>query len=82
MFRHPTSREKHTIRTANESFENVTTSKHYGTILANNANDEIEGRFNWGNVCYHSVQNALSSRLTSKNLNIKIYKTINLPVVL
>ena len=31
---------------------------------------------------YHSVQNLLSSRLLSKNLKIKIYRTITLPVVL
>jgi len=30
----------------------------------------------------HSVQNLLSSRLLSKNLKIKIYRTIILPVVL
>jgi len=35
-----------------------------------------------GNACYHSVQNLLSSRLLSKNLNIKIYRTIILPIVL
>ena len=34
------------------------------------------------NACYHSVQNILSSRLPSKNLKIKIYRTIVLPVVL
>ena len=38
----------------------------------------IEGR----NACYHSVQNLLFSRLLSKNLNIKIYRTIILPVAL
>ena len=32
--------------------------------------------------CYHSVQNLLSFRLLSKNLKIKIYRTIILPVVL
>ena len=35
-----------------------------------------------GNACYHSVQKLLSSRLLSKNLKIKIYRTIILPVVL
>jgi hypothetical protein len=35
-----------------------------------------------GNACYHSVQNLLSSSLLSKNLKIRIYKTIILPVVL
>jgi hypothetical protein len=34
------------------------------------------------NACYHSVQNLLSSRLISKNLKIKIYKTVVLPVLL
>ena len=32
--------------------------------------------------CYRSVQNLLSSRLLSKNLKIKIYRTIILPIVL
>jgi len=35
-----------------------------------------------GNVCYHLVQNLSSSRLLSKNLKIKIYRTTILPVVL
>jgi hypothetical protein len=44
--------------------------------------EEIKRRLNSGNACYHSVQNLLSSRLLSKNIEIKIYKTIILPVVL
>jgi hypothetical protein len=39
-------------------------------------------RFKPGNACYHSVQNLLSSRLLSKNVKIRIYKTIILPLVL
>ena len=35
-----------------------------------------------GNACCYSVQNLFSSRLLSKNLKIKIYRTINFPVVL
>ena len=35
-----------------------------------------------GNACYHSAQNLLSSSLLSKNLKIKTYRTIILPVVL
>ena len=34
------------------------------------------------NACYYSVQNLLFSSLLSKTLNIKIYRTIILPVVL
>jgi hypothetical protein len=41
----------------------------------NDIHDEIKSRLNSGNACYSSVQNLLSSRLISKNLKIKIYKT-------
>jgi hypothetical protein len=44
--------------------------------------EEIKGRLKSGNACYHSVQNILSSSSLSKNLKIKIYRTIILPVVL
>jgi hypothetical protein len=37
---------------------------------------------NSGNACYHSVQSLLSSRLLSRNVKVKIHKTIILPVVL
>jgi hypothetical protein len=42
---------------------------------------EIKRRLNSGNACYNSVQNILSSRLLSKNIKIRIYKTVILPVV-
>jgi hypothetical protein len=57
-------------------------------MFGNNPNEsksiheEIKNRLKSGNACYHSVQNLLSSRLLSKNVKIKIYKTIILPVVL
>jgi len=44
--------------------------------------EEIMSRLKSGNACYYSVQNLLSSRLLSKNLKIKIYRTIILPIVL
>jgi hypothetical protein len=44
--------------------------------------EEIKKRLNSDNACYHSVQNLLSSRPLSKNVKIRIYKTIILPVVL
>jgi hypothetical protein len=44
--------------------------------------EEIKSRLNLGNACYHSVQSLLSSRLLSRNVKVKIYKTIILPVVL
>jgi hypothetical protein len=44
--------------------------------------EEIKNRLNSGNACYHSVQSLLSSRLLSRNIKVKIYKTMILPVVL
>jgi hypothetical protein len=44
-------------------------------------NEEIESRLNSGNACYHSVQGLLSSRLLSRNLKVKVYKTTILPIV-
>jgi hypothetical protein len=44
--------------------------------------EEIKNSLNLGNACYHSVQSLLSSRLLSRNVKVKIYKTMILPVVL
>jgi hypothetical protein len=44
--------------------------------------EEIKSRLKSGNACYHSVQSLLSSRLLSRNLKVKIHRTIILPVVL
>jgi hypothetical protein len=44
--------------------------------------EEIKRRLNSANACYHSVQNLPLSRLISKNVKIRIYKTVILPVVL
>ena len=47
----------------------------------NSIQEKIKSRLKSGNACYHSVQNHLSSSLLSKNLKIKIYRSIILPVV-
>jgi hypothetical protein len=44
--------------------------------------EEIKRRSNSGNACYHPVQNLSFSHLLSKNVKIRIYKTITFPVVL
>jgi hypothetical protein len=38
--------------------------------------EEAKRRLNSGNACYLSVQRLLSSLLVSKNVKIRIYKTI------
>jgi hypothetical protein len=84
MSRYPNPGHNQNIRIANESFEKMAKFKYLGTTLTNQngIHDELKSRLNSGNACYYSVQNILSSRLISKNLNIKIYKTVILPVVL
>ena len=47
----------------------------------NSIQQRIMSRLKSGNACYHSVQNRLSSNLT-KNLKIKIYRAVILPLVL
>jgi hypothetical protein len=75
---------KHSIKIANRSYEDVTEFKYLGTTLTdqNYMHEEIKSRLNSGNACYHSVQSLLSSRLLSRNVKVKIYKTIIQPVVL
>ena len=69
---------------SSSSIERVEDFKYLGTTLTdqNSIQEEIKGRLKLGNVCYHSVQNLLSSSLLSKNLKIKIYRTMILPVLL
>jgi len=57
--------------------------KYFGTTLTNqnSIQEENKSRLKSGNACYHSVQNLLSSSLLSKNLKIKIYRTIILSVL-
>jgi hypothetical protein len=82
MSRHPNSGQNQNVRIANESFENVAKFKFITLTNQDAIHDEIKSRLNSGNACYYSVQNLLSSRLISKNLKIKIYKTVILVVVL
>jgi hypothetical protein len=44
--------------------------------------EEIRRRLKSGNACYHSLQRLLFSHLLSKNIKIRIHKTIVFPVVL
>jgi len=72
------------LRIDNSTFERVEEFKYLGKTLTNqnSITEEIKGRLRSGNACYNSVQNLLSSRLLSKNLKIRIYRSIILLVVL
>ena len=48
----------------------------------NSIQKKIKSRWNSGNACYQSVQNPLSSRLLSKNIKMKTYRSVILLVVL
>jgi hypothetical protein len=82
--RHQNVGQNRDIKIVNRSFENVSQFIYLGTTVTNQnlIQEEITRSLNSGNACYHSVQNLLSSRLLPKNLKIRIYKTISLPVVL
>jgi hypothetical protein len=84
LFLHQNVGQNRDIKITNRSFENVSQFKYLGTTVTNQdlVQEEIKRRLNSGNVCYHSVQNLLSSHLLLKNLIIRIYNTIILPVVL
>ena len=72
------------MRIDNSTFGRVEEFKYLGTTLTiqNSIAEEIKSRLRSGNACYHSVQKLLSSRLLSKNVKIKICRTVVLPVVL
>jgi hypothetical protein len=80
LYRHHIAGQNHNIKRANRSFENVAQFKYLEMTVTNKnlIQEAIKRRLNSGNTCY----NLLSSHLLPKNLKIKIYKTIILPVVL
>jgi len=84
MSRYQNAGRNHSVRVDNSTFERVEEFKYLGTTLThqNSIPEEIKSRLRSGNACCHSVQNLLSSRFLLKNLKIKIYRTIILPVVL
>ena len=84
MFRDQNAGRNRSMKTDNSSFERVEEFKYLGTTLKNqnSIQEEIKSRLKSGHACYHSVHYLLSSSLLSKNLKIKMYRTISLPVVL
>jgi hypothetical protein len=84
LSRHQNVGQTRDIKIASRSFENVAHFKYLGTTVTNQnlIEEEVKRRLNSDNACYHSVKNLLSPRLLSKNLKIRLHKTIILPVVL
>jgi hypothetical protein len=82
MSRNQTVGQSHRMHIDNSSFERVEQFKYLGPTLTNHNSiqEEIKSRLKSWNACYHSVQNLWSSTLLCKNLNIKINRTIILPV--
>jgi len=84
MSRDQNAGQSHHMKIDNRSFERVEDFELLGTTLMNqnSIQEETKSRLKTGNACYHLVQNPLSSRLLSKHLEIMIYRTIILLVVL
>jgi hypothetical protein len=84
LSRHQNAGQNHDIKIANRCFENAAQLRYLGTTVMNQnlIQEEIKRRLNSGNACCHSVQNLLSPHLLSKNVKIRMHKTIILPMVL
>jgi len=68
----------HTISADNSSFERVEQFRYLGTTLTNQNSLQVEIKTSLkpGNACYHSVRNVSCSSVLSKNIQMKVYRTI------
>jgi hypothetical protein len=84
LSRDQNARQNHIVKKYNISFERMKQFSYLGTTLTNrnSIHEVIKSRMKSGNACYLSMQNLLSSSLLSKNIKIKVYGTIILPLVL
>ncbi|KAJ4426285.1 hypothetical protein ANN_27097 [Periplaneta americana] len=73
-----------TMKITSQLMDAVEKFKYLGATVKNinDTQEEIKHRINMGNACYYSVEKLLSSSLLSKNLKVRTYKTVILPVVL
>jgi len=84
MSRDQNAGQSHIIKIDNSTFERVDQFKCLGATLTyhNSIQEEIKSRLKSGNACYFLAQNLLFSSLLSKNVKMRIYRTIILPIVL
>jgi len=84
MSRDQNAGRSHSMKIDNSYFERMEDFKYLETTLTNqnSIRVEIKSRLKPVIACYHSAQNLLSPSLLPKNLKIKVYRTIILPVVL
>ena len=70
--------------TDNKSFERAEQFVYLGTTLTNqnSIEKETKSRLKSGNACYHSAQNLLSSNFLPQNIQVKIHRTVIVPLVL
>ena len=84
MFSRPACRTRSHIKIGNKSFERVKQFRYFVIPLTNQhcIHENIKTSLKLGNACYHSEQNILSCSLLLRNIKIKIYRSITLPVIL
>jgi sorting nexin-29 len=76
--------QNHNVKTDNKFFERVREFKYLETTLSNpnSIQEGIKSTWNSMNACYIWGQNVFPSSLLSKNLKIKVHRTVILLVVL
>jgi hypothetical protein len=84
LSRHQNPGQNQNIKRDDRFFENIAHLIYLRTAATNQnlIQGEIKRKLNLGNACCRSFQSLLSSRLLSKNVKMRIYKTMILPVVL
>jgi hypothetical protein len=80
----PNTRQNHILVIVYKFFEYVAHFRYLGTAVTNEncIHEEIKSRLQSRDVCYHSIYCLFSSCLLCRNLEVKIYKTMILPVLL
>ena len=65
-----------------KTFHNTINTRTDIDVVCRCVHEEMKSSLNSGNACYHSVQNLMSSSLSSKNIKVKMYAIITVPVVI